>query len=99
MKFNDAARLVINRVLRRGQKRKLAEFIGVAEGAISKWIRGDRGLHPKNLSRLVKYFDLDPELDLAKEPIFLSMTPMGAQRQKAWLLVRAYSGNVSRRNC
>jgi hypothetical protein len=72
-----------------GEKKKLAKSIDVAEETISKWTsRGGRGLHPKNRSRLLKYFGLDPELDLAKEPIFLSIAPVGAHLQKAWLLER-----------
>ena len=43
---------------------------------------------PQNLSLLLRRFCLDPELDLAKEPIFLSMVPVGAHLQKAWLLKR-----------
>jgi hypothetical protein len=72
-----------------GDKKKLAKSISVAEETISKWTsRGGRGLHPKNRSRLLKYFGLDPELDLTREPLFLSMVPVGAHLQKAWLLER-----------
>ena len=70
-----------------GEKKNLAKSIGVAEETVSKWTsQGSRGLHRKNLSRLLRHFGLDPELDLAKEPIFLSMGPVGAHLQKAWLL-------------
>lgn len=72
-----------------GEKKNLAKAVGVAEETVSKWIsQGSRGLHPKNLSRLLKHFGLDPQLDLAKEPIFLSMDPVGAHLQKAWLIQR-----------
>jgi hypothetical protein len=72
-----------------GEKKNLAKSIGVAEETVSKWIsQGSRSLHPKNLSGLLKHFGLDPELDLAKEPIFLSMAPVGGHLQKAWLLER-----------
>jgi hypothetical protein len=72
-----------------GEKKNLAKSIGVAEETVSKWTsHGSRGLHRKNLSRLLRHFALEPDLDLAKEPIFLSIAPVGAYLQKAWLLER-----------
>jgi hypothetical protein len=62
--------------------------IDVDELMLFKHRGSGRGLHPKNLLRLLRHFGLDPELDLAKEPIFLSMVPVGAHLQKAWLLER-----------
>jgi hypothetical protein len=73
--------------LPQGGQKNLAKYIGVSQETVNRWIsHGSRGLHRKNLSRLLRHFGLDPELDLATEPIFLSMAPVGAHLQKVWIL-------------
>jgi hypothetical protein len=72
-----------------GGQKNLAKSVFVTQETVNRWIRhGSRGLHRKNQSRVLKHFGLDPELDLAREPIFLWMVPAGAHLQKAWLLER-----------
>jgi hypothetical protein len=76
--------------LPQGGQKNLAKSLGVTHETPNRWISQGSSRRPsrKNQSRLLRYFGLDPELDLAKEPVFLSMAPVGAHLQKAWLLER-----------
>lgn len=73
--------------LPKGVKGQLAESIGIRQEQLSRWEK-DVTPEVKNLRSTLKFFQLDPDLDLKQEPLFLSLDPVGAHAQKAWLLTR-----------
>ena len=73
--------------LPKGGKSRLAAAIGIRQEQLSRWVK-DVTPEAKNLRSTLKFFQLDPDLDLEREPLFLSLDPVGAHAQKAWLLTR-----------
>ena len=70
-----------------GHGRIAAEKIGIKESQRSRWKKwsGSSPPHPTNLKNLLKFHGLDPDLDLTRVPIFLSMEPLGGYAQKKWV--------------
>ena len=91
----QAGLAILNENLRRliggldhGDKRRLAEAIGVGPVTISRWQRDQPPSEP-NLRELCGYFRLPSVEYLRKEPIFLSPTPISTAEQRAWIRERA----------
>ena len=73
--------------LPKGVRSRLAESVGIRQEQLSRWEK-DVTPEVKNIRSTLKFFQLDPDLDLQREPLFLSLDPVGAHAQKAWLLTR-----------
>lgn len=73
-----------------GQGRDAAARIGITEGQFSRWRKwGDeRKPHRTNVRNLLKFHGMDPDLDLDRVPLFLSMEPISGYAQKEWLSSR-----------
>ena len=74
--------------LEHGEKRKVAKTLGVTAEQLSRWSSGNQSPNKNNVRRLLRYFRIDPALDLEKEPLFLSNYPVHAAAKKSWLLNR-----------
>lgn len=73
-----------------GERKAAATRIGVSEWQLSRWRKWTAagGPHPANLRNLLKFHGMDPDLELEKVPLFLSMEPVSGYSQKAWLSSR-----------
>ncbi len=71
-----------------GDRKRLAEVIGVRPGTISRWQRDQPPSEP-NLRELCRYFRLPSVEYLREEPIFLSPAPISTAEQRAWIRERA----------
>jgi len=71
-----------------GKKKHLAESLGVDQTTISRWGNGTQRPTKKKMRGLADYFNLPKSIDLEKEPIFLSMMPIGEAETKQWLKER-----------
>jgi transcriptional regulator with XRE-family HTH domain len=74
--------------LPRGERKKLAAALGMTQSQLSRWATTEVRPEKANLRKLLKYLGLDPDVDLGKEPLFLSTEPVGGYAQKQWLLQR-----------
>jgi transcriptional regulator with XRE-family HTH domain len=72
----------------RGEKRKLANAIGIHPTTLSDWLSGKREPQQSNLEGFARYFGISANVDLRTTPIFLSMLPVGDLERKAWLRER-----------
>ncbi|MGZ0710093.1 hypothetical protein ACWPKO_17320 [Coraliomargarita sp. W4R53] len=82
----------------RGQAKRLAaEKIGVRYEQLVRWGKwpSDKSPHPHNLRNLLKFHGIDPDLDLTKEPLFLSMEPISGYAQKKWVEMRVEEMSAS----
>lgn len=70
-----------------GGQKLLAKHIGVTNSTICRWFAGDwkEAPHPKNLSAALRFFGLDPELDLEVVPLFLFDAPVHVMAKKIYL--------------
>lgn len=75
-----------------GHGKEAATKIGVKEAQLSRWKKwGDqRSPHAPNLRKLLKFHGMDPDIDLEKVPIFLSMEPLSGYAQKEWVASRVH---------
>jgi len=71
-----------------GDRKRLAEDIGVHPTTISRW-QHDQPPSEDNLVALCHYFRVPNVEYLRKEPIFLSPTPISTAEQRAWIRERA----------
>ncbi len=71
-----------------GDRKRLAEAIGVRPVTISRWQR-DQPPSEKNLGKLCRYFRLPNVEYLREEPIFLSPAPITTTEQRAWIREQA----------
>lgn len=76
------------RSLPKGEKSHLAMTIGIRPEQLSRWTKDVVVPEAKNLQKTLKFFQLDPDFDLVRSPLFLSLDPVGAYKQKEWLLTR-----------
>jgi len=74
--------------LKRGERKILAENLGVHEVTISRWYAGSQIPSPRHYEALCEYFGLDRTLDIQIEPIFLSLEPVTVGDRKKWLQER-----------
>ncbi len=78
-----------------GGQRRLAEQLGVDETTVSRW-KSDKAPHGRRVDKRVKdrldrlrdYFGLSRSIDLASEPVFLSMDPVGTSQKVEWIKER-----------
>ena len=74
--------------LETGQKGALAEFAGVSNSTVSRWVKG---LHPPegpNLERIARFFGLPAGTDLREEALFLSFRPVTLRQRRRLLKER-----------
>lgn len=74
--------------LPRGGRKALADKLGIRQSTITRWVSDSKVPEAKNLEGLLKHLGLDPDLDLTREPIFLSLQPVGGFLQRQWLVER-----------
>jgi transcriptional regulator with XRE-family HTH domain len=77
--------------LPRGGRKALATKLGIRQATVTRWVSEGKVPETKNLEGLLKHLGLDPDLDLAVEPLFLSLQPVGGFLQRKWLLERLES--------
>jgi transcriptional regulator with XRE-family HTH domain len=62
--------------LRHGEKKKLAEQIGVTPETVSQWSRGNQLPRSKNREKIKSYFGIENAVDLEEHPLFLVQRPL-----------------------
>jgi transcriptional regulator with XRE-family HTH domain len=72
----------------RGEKKELANAIGIHPTTLSDWLSGKREPQQTNLEGFARYFGISANVDLRTIPIFLSMLPVGDLERKVWLRER-----------
>jgi transcriptional regulator with XRE-family HTH domain len=70
---------------KRGQKKELADYLGIRPGSLSRWLSGKQQPTHKHLQKIQAFFGLPPHLDLARDPLFLSLSPLSTVEQRDWL--------------
>jgi len=70
--------------LEHGKKKELAAFVGVVPQTVTSWLKGSPPEGP-NRDRLKEYFGLGQDVDLERDPLFLSPYPLIEQDQRRWL--------------
>lgn len=71
-----------------GSKQVLAHELGVHGSTLSRWLQGGQRPSQKNMDAIKAYCQLPAGVDLRKDPLFLSLTPLSQQQQRAWLIQR-----------
>lgn len=84
------------KALPRGERKKLAVALDLTQSQLSRWVTTEVRPERINLRRLVRYFGLDPDLELSQEPLFLSTGPVGGYAQKQWLIRRIQAASPER---
>jgi hypothetical protein len=74
--------------LEHGGRKRLAEHLNVTEGTVYKWGGGSQPPKRNHTLGIISFIGLRPEIDLGKEPLFLSLEPIGARAKKEWLIKR-----------
>jgi transcriptional regulator with XRE-family HTH domain len=74
--------------LPQGQSKVVAKKLGVSDSQVSRWKSGTGIPRAKNIRNLLKLHGVDPDIDLEKIPLFLSIEPVSAYTQKQWVLDR-----------
>jgi transcriptional regulator with XRE-family HTH domain len=69
-----------------GDKKQLAQSVGVHATSLSRWIGGLHKPDARNIALLAKYFGLRSSTELTQAPLFLSLRPVGAGQQRQWLV-------------
>lgn len=72
--------------LEHGKKGELADKIGVHATTISKWRSAEQVPSSRHLDALKWNFGIPPGKDLKKDPLFLSLSPIGDSERRQWLL-------------
>jgi transcriptional regulator with XRE-family HTH domain len=70
---------------KRGQKKELADYLGIRPGSLSRWLSGKQQPNRKHLQKIQSFFGLPSHFDLAQDPLFLSLSPLSAVEQREWL--------------
>lgn len=81
---NNLSRLIEG--LGHGGQRELAARVNVDQSTISRWKAGKQQLHKKHLDELRRFFQLPESVDLTRDPIFLSLDPLGVGALRKWAL-------------
>lgn len=71
-----------------GGQRELANTIETDETTVSRWKSGSVRPGTSRQDRLLEYFQLPRGTDLAREPLFLALDPIGGFAKRAWVLKR-----------
>jgi transcriptional regulator with XRE-family HTH domain len=79
---------MLMKALGSGQKKLVAEYLGVNPSTVSRWLSGTQAPDRKTLHQLASYFHLKAGTDLATEPLFLSPHPISDSERRQWLLRR-----------
>lgn len=79
--------------LEHGGLKRLAEQIDVAKTTVYKWKGGSQPPNKTHLLGIAAFFGLKPSTDLSRDPLFLSLDPIGARATREWLVERIQSIN------
>ena len=74
--------------LPQGEKERAAEAIGVRPSQLSRWKNQVENPRKENVRKLLRFHGLDPDLDVERLPIFLSLEPLSGYAQKEWVASR-----------
>jgi hypothetical protein len=85
--LQENLRYLIDRLMY-GQKKALAAYLDVHPTSISRWCSGDQRPTRAHIRRIGDYFELPHRVDLATDPLFLSLLPISVVESKTWLMNR-----------
>ncbi len=74
--------------LPQGEQKAAAVFIGISASQLSRWQKMKGRPRKANIRKLLRFHGMDPDTDLEKDPLFLSMEPLSGYAQKAWVAGR-----------
>lgn len=81
---NNLSRLIAG--LGHGGQRELAARVEVDQSTISRWKAGKQQLNKRHLDELRRFFQLPESVDLTRDPIFLSLDPLGVGALRKWVM-------------
>lgn len=81
-------RFLIASLKGKGGQKQLAEALGVRPEQVSRWKKEGVIPHGNNQRDLLRFFSLDPDLNLGKTPLFLANVPIHGVAQKEWIIQR-----------
>ena len=71
-----------------GSAGEAARVLKVSASQLSRWKTAVGNPRPANVRNLLRFHGIDPDTDLARVPLFLSMEPVGGFAQKQWVMCR-----------
>jgi hypothetical protein len=71
--------------LKHGENKRLASFLDLEGGTISKWKKRLYNPEKKHKQKLQDFFAVPTPIDLEADPVFLSLSPCDATSQRTWL--------------
>ena len=74
--------------LPKGEGQVAAKMIGITPSQLSRWKGGVEKPRASNSKKLLRFHGIDPDTDLDKVPLFLSMEPVSGYQQKKWVADR-----------
>lgn len=74
--------------LPQGEAQAAAKKVGITASQLSRWRGGVDRPRSGNLRKLLRFHGIDPDTDLEKVPLFLSMEPVSGYHQKKWVADR-----------
>jgi transcriptional regulator with XRE-family HTH domain len=74
--------------LPKGAAQEAAQSIGITPSQLSRWRQGVENPRATNVRKLLRFHGMDPDIDLDKVPLFLSMEPVSGYQQKKWVADR-----------
>lgn len=77
--------------LPKGTQKAFAAALGVAPETVSRWVTGRHLPGPRYRKGLLGLLGLPASIDLGHVPVFLSLDPVGALQQRAWIGERVES--------
>jgi hypothetical protein len=74
--------------LPKGEGKVAAKMIGITPSQLSRWKGGVEKPRTSNARKLLRFHGIDPDTDLDKVPLFLSLEPVSGYQQKKWVADR-----------
>jgi hypothetical protein len=74
--------------LPKGEGKVAAKMIGITPSQLSRWKVGVEKPRASNAKKLLRFHGIDPDTDLDKVPLFLSIEPVSGYQKKKWVVSR-----------
>lgn len=74
--------------LPKGEGQVAAKMIGITPSQLSRWKGGVGRPRMSNAKKLLRFHGIDPDTDMDKTPLFLSIEPVSGYQQKKWVADR-----------
>lgn len=73
--------------LKYGEAKTLAVYLNISDDTVSEWKRWRRkgGIEKRHLAGIVRYFGIEQNINLLRDPIFLWMNAVGTEQRREWL--------------